>query len=367
MGENFDNLRRLRSFRDLLYDVRYKDAWVRVTPVQSLEISPAFNILIYMHSFIQLYQPCQELAFKWMRLVSAQIQSISYKSADFLNDMEMFACDIRGFDGIEKGGVEVFNKLVGTIQDEVEAADSRSNNSKKTLKHKAEITISTAINPKTGNSISDLFESAIDTAMSMEGSDSGVLVCGDDSTADRVSAIFQSLYEHGSKHGIELAAHYRQRKKGEVKAQHQTVSSLQQKRQQQIGENQLSKIISVSAASPSPTVKEVSCSVELPVSRKSSVSLQSAVASKRGRIDDTDSSKTTVKKKIKSATTVVPNSRIGLPKPAWLQVDSKLSSKCFPSTSISNSIQASSSTESNSPITDTLWHIKGAKPVTFSR
>ena len=99
-----------------------------------------------MLSFIQLYQPCQELAFKWMRLVSAQIQSISYKSADFLNDMEMFACDIRGFDGIDKGGVEVFNKLVGTIQDEVEAADSRSNNSKKTLKHKAEITISTAIN-----------------------------------------------------------------------------------------------------------------------------------------------------------------------------------------------------------------------------
>ena len=52
-------------------------------------------------------------------------------SGDFLKDIEAFAADVRGLDGLGEKRVELFNSLVGRIQNEVGTADPKSSGGKK--------------------------------------------------------------------------------------------------------------------------------------------------------------------------------------------------------------------------------------------
>ena len=289
-----------------------------------------------------------------MRLVSRQIQSVNYDPSAFLIDLEAFAASVRRVDGMEGDRVQEFEALVERAVRDIKLscnnvtegendslpANSRGKGSNKLTKvaasESSENSIAADKKTKLENGIADLFQSAMDAIAATGISETEPLSSSGrggaaEVSSDRVSALFRSLFEHGSQHGAELAAVCRKRKARVAKAQADalsgtsSVSTLQQKKLQQKGSHLTPKnspklkLKEKEKAAPAPISLQptLSQSQELPIiAGKANVQ---AIGAKRGRADDSQvNSKTTAlqKKKIKLATPTTGYM------PEWLVVDS---------------------------------------------
>ena len=86
MGEKCVTLRKLRDFRDLIFDAKFNGVWVRFSSliIRLFLDRPSVGRCIFLHlilnrkkmTLFQLYRPCEEVVFQWMRLVSADRKSV---------------------------------------------------------------------------------------------------------------------------------------------------------------------------------------------------------------------------------------------------------------------------------------------------
>jgi hypothetical protein len=184
---------------------------------------------------LQLYSPFESLAFEWMRLVSAQIQSISYDPLKFLEDIEVFAADVRCVNGIEIDRVETFDDRIQKAMKEVKGGlasnnwdlgqqgikenlavvgQKRKGNDKSVVRTKSLSDHATS----SGDGVTKLFDSAAEAATKPTINDTKLAhdnsrVASIEDSAERVSRIFQSLHDCGAQLGHIMSAESKRKEK----------------------------------------------------------------------------------------------------------------------------------------------------------
>ena len=184
---------------------------------------------------LQLYSPFESLAFEWMRLVSAQIQSISYDPLKFLEDIEVFAADVRCVNGIESDRVETFDDRIQKAMKEVKGGlasnnwdlglqgikenlavvvQKRKGSDKSVVRTKSSSDHATS----SADGVTKLFDSAAEAATKPTINDTKLphdnsRVAAIEDSAERVSRIFQSLHDCGAQLGHIMSAESRRKEK----------------------------------------------------------------------------------------------------------------------------------------------------------
>ena len=269
-----------------------------------------------------------------MRLVSDRIQSTNYDSVEFLGDLITFVDDIKCVNGMEKNRVEVFEALIRRaikqikcmlpcnsqahlykmkefLGDAITTNGSNSNNKfcKAVFAPGSDTNHTGDVRQKLVVGITDLFQKAIDCTTCAANAENETCSFSDhgttaDTAAERVSTMFRSLYEHGSRHGCELSTQFKKRKSVEMsRAQReQSAASSQNHKNQHLKDSQASKIAPLAAAQLSAQLPEADISDLLQTTEKADF------------FSNVDRSSQTVKKKQK------PN-YVEMPMLDWLKVD----------------------------------------------
>ena len=177
---------------------------------------------------LQLYSPFESLAFDWMQLVSAQIQSVSYNPIKFLQDIEDFASHVRCVDGIESDRVQTFDDRIQMAMKEVKGGLASNNwdlcrqavkdnavvqgqKRKGSDKFLVKAKSSSDHCASSGDGVTKLFESAVDAAIKptipdIKSPHDTSRVAAIEDSAERVSRIFQSLHDYGAQLGYLMSA-----------------------------------------------------------------------------------------------------------------------------------------------------------------
>ena len=184
---------------------------------------------------LQLYSPFESLAFEWMRLVSARIQSISYDPLKFLEDIEVFAADVRCVNGIESDRVETFDDRIQKAMKEVKGGlasnnwdlgqqgikedlavvgQKRKGSDKSVVRTKSFSDHATS----SGDGVTKLFDSVAEAATKQTINETKLphdnsRVAAIEDSAERVSRIFQSLHDCGAQLGHIMSAESRRKEK----------------------------------------------------------------------------------------------------------------------------------------------------------
>jgi hypothetical protein len=197
---------------------------------------------------LQLYSPFESLAFEWMRLVSAQIQSISYDPLKFLEDIEVFAADVRCVNGIESDRVETFDDRIQTAMKEVKDGLASNNwdlgqpcikENLAVVGQKRKGSDNSVVRTKSlsdhatssGDGVTKLFDTAAEAATKPTINDTKLphdnsRVAAIEDSAERVSRIFQSLHDCGAQLGHIMSAESRRKKSVDVKGSTRSSSIL---------------------------------------------------------------------------------------------------------------------------------------------